>query len=75
MSRDNLIKKMLDTVSKLPDERAIEVIDFADYILHKHEEETLKKGMEKLVSDGKAFEFLKEEEELYSAKDLKERYK
>jgi len=75
MSRENLIQKMLDTVSKLPQHRAAEVADFADYLLFKYDEEMLEKGMEKLVSDGKAFEFLKDEDDLYSLKDLKEKYK
>ena len=75
MSRENLIQKMLDTVAKLPQHRAAEVADFANYLLFKYDEEMLQKGMEKLMSDGKAFEFLKEEEDLYSPKDLKEKYK
>ena len=75
MSRENLIQKMLETVSKLPQHRAAEVADFADYLLFKYDEEMLQKGMDKFVSDGKAFEFLKEEEDLYSTKDLKENYK
>lgn len=51
-----------------------EISDFAEYVLKKHEEMILQKGMEKLVSDSKAFDFLGDEEELYFIEDLKEKY-
>ncbi|HET7361027.1 MAG TPA: hypothetical protein VFI78_03755 [Salinimicrobium sp.] len=74
MTRDTLIKKTLKTLSSLPHDKISEVSDFADYILKKHEEKILQKGMEKLVSDSKAFDFLRDEEELYFLEDLKEKY-
>jgi hypothetical protein len=74
MARETLIKKTLRTLSKLPPEKVKEVSDFADYILQKYDEEILQKGMEKLVSDSSAFYFLKDEEDLYSVEDLKEKY-
>jgi hypothetical protein len=75
MSRETLIKKTFNTLSKLPPDKVKEVSDFADYILKKYDEEILQKGIEKLVSNSKTYDFLKDEEELYSFEDLKEIYK
>ena len=50
MMRENLINKTIKTLSKLPNDKIREVSDFTEYILKKYEEETLQKGIEKLVS-------------------------
>jgi hypothetical protein len=75
MSKKELIDKTLQTLQKLPADKISEVSDFADFILKKAEEETISKGIQKIVTDDPAFSFLQEEEEIYTVKDLKERYK
>lgn len=75
MNKDKLIKKTIETLSRLPEEKILEVNDFADYILEKYDREILQKGIEEMVSKSKTFEFLAEEEELYSLEDLKEKFK
>lgn len=75
MTKKALIKKTLKTISQLPQDKIKEVNDFADFILKKYDEEVLQKGIEKLVSDSKTFDFLMEEEDLYSPEDLKEKFK
>ena len=72
MSRETLLKKTFNTLSKLPPDKVKEVSDFADYILKKYDEEILQKGIEKLISQSKTYDFLKDEEDLYSFEDLKE---
>ena len=74
MTKETLIKKTLSTLSSLPQEKVREVSKFADDILKNYEERILQKGIEKLVSDSKVFDFLKNEEDLYSIEDLKEKY-
>jgi len=74
MTREILIKKTLGTLSRLPQDKISEVSDFADFVLKKYEEEILRKGVEKLIIDSKTFNFLKEEEDLYSIDDLKEKF-
>ena len=74
MNRDTLIRQTLKNLSKLPQDKVREISDFADFIMKKHEEEALQKGIEKLVSDSKSFNFLNEEEDLYSLDDLKEKF-
>jgi hypothetical protein len=75
MTRETLIQKTLSALSKLPKEKANEIADFADYILKKYDEEILQQGIQKLVTDSKTFSYLKNEENIYSLNDLKERYR
>jgi hypothetical protein len=75
MTREKLIKKAVERLSKLPDLQVREVSDFAEFLLNRLEEENLTQGMQKLASESKSFKFLEEEEDLYSVDDLKEIYK
>jgi len=75
MAKEKLIKNTLKTLYKLPDERIKEVNDFADYILKKYEEEIILKGAQELMSSSGSFDFLNDEEELYTIEDLKEKFK
>ncbi|MEI8204791.1 MAG: hypothetical protein WCH34_17360 [Bacteroidota bacterium] len=75
MTRELIIERTLTALTQLPQEKAVEIADFADFILKKYNEVMLQKGIEKLVSDSKSFDFLNNEEELYHLSDLKERYK
>ncbi len=74
MTKETLIKKTIQSLSKLPHDKVKEVSDFADFILKKFDEEIIRTGIESLVSDSSTFDFLKTEEDLYSVDDLKERY-
>jgi len=75
MTRETLIQRTLTVLAKLPQDKASEIADFADYILKKYDDSILQKGIKTLISDSKTFDFLKNEEDLYSLADLKERYK
>ena len=74
MTREAIIQKTIKTLNILPAEKAEEVADFADYVLKKHEENTLQNGIEKLIEQSQAFQFLIDEEDLYTAEDIKEKY-
>ena len=75
MTKQAIIEKTIRLLNQLPDDKAKEISDFADFIFKKYEESVISEGIHRLSSDSKAFEFLKEEEEeLYSLKDIKEKY-
>jgi hypothetical protein len=74
MTKEAIIEKTLKTLNVLPTEKAEEIADFADFILKKHEEYILQKGIYKFTEEGETFNFLNEEEVLYSVKDVKEKY-
>lgn len=74
MTKKNLIHRTVETLEKLPEEKIHEIADFADYLLKKHEEQVLQKGIETIVSKSDSFSFLHDEEDLYDESDLKEKY-
>ena len=73
MTREILIKKTIDNLTKLPDQRLKEVSDFAEFLLNRIENQLIIEGIQKLTMDSKSFKFL--DEDLYSVDDLKEKYK
>lgn len=75
MDRQILIDNTLNKIKQLPDLKIKEVNDFADFLLSKIDNSIILDGIQKLTSESKAFEYLKNEEDLYSVNDLKERYK
>jgi hypothetical protein len=74
MSREEIIQKTLHTLKVLPDDKLKEVLDFADFVLKKYEEVILQQGIQKLQENSETFSFLNEEENLYSLKDIKEKF-
>lgn len=75
MTREILIKKTIENLGKLPDHRLKEVSDFAEFLLNRLENQLMTEGIQKLVANSTSFSFLKDEEDLYSVGDLKEKYK
>jgi len=75
MTRQVLIQRTIDNLSKLPDQNLKEVSDFAEFLLSKLEDTLLTEGIQKLAMDSKSFQFLEDEEDLYTEADLKEKYK
>ena len=71
MTRNLIIEKTLLVISKLPEDKAIEISDFAEFVFKKYEAELLTDDIQKAISDSKSFNFLAEEEELYNLNDIK----
>lgn len=74
MTKEAIIEKTIKTLSELPADKAEEVADFADFVLKKYEEQILQKGIYKIAEAGNSFNFLNEDEVIYSVKDIKEKY-
>lgn len=74
MTKEALVEKTLQALSQLPPDKVKEISDFAEFLLKQIDDETLQQGLTVLVTNSETFDFLKEEEELYSAKDLKVKY-
>jgi sulfur transfer complex TusBCD TusB component (DsrH family) len=74
MTREAIIQKTIHALNMLPAEKAWEVADFADYVLKRHEEYLLQNGIEKLVEQSDAFQFLNNDEDIYTIEDIKEKY-
>jgi hypothetical protein len=69
-----IIERTVKIINELPEDKALEISDFADFVFKRYEEQELTKGIQKMVSESKAFDFLNNEEEIYSLADLKEVY-
>jgi hypothetical protein len=74
MTRQIIIERTLKAINQLPEDKAEEISDFADFVFKRYEEHELRNGIQKLASESKAFDFLNNEEEIYSISDLKEVY-
>ncbi len=75
MNRQVLINNVIKKINRLPDIKIKEVDDFADFILSKIDDKIIQEGIQKLTSDSKSFDFLNNEEDIYTVKDIKEKYK
>lgn len=74
MTRQTIIERTVKAINNLPESKAEEISDFADFIIKKYEEHKLNDGIQKMISESKSFDFLEKEEDLYSIADLKEVY-
>ena len=74
MTRQAIIERTIKAINQLPEDKAEEISDFADFVSKRYEENLLTQGIQKLTVDSKAFDFLNDEEDLYSISDLKEVY-
>ncbi|MBK9249327.1 MAG: hypothetical protein IPM69_14745 [Ignavibacteria bacterium] len=74
MTRQAIIERTVEVINRLPDNKATEISDFAEYIMMKYEEQSLLLNIQQLVSNSDAFDFLPDEEDLYSLHDLKEKF-
>ena len=74
MTRQLIIEKTIKAINQLPDHKAEEISDFADFIMKRYEEDSLMEGIKRLTSTSQTFDFLNNEEDLYSEADIKEMY-
>ena len=74
MTKQIIIERTIKAINQLPEDKAEEISDFADFIIKRYEEHQLIQGIQLLTSNSQAFSFLKHEEDLYSLADLKEVY-
>ena len=61
-------------MNTLPDDKVREISDFADFVIKRYEESQLTLDIQKLTEQSQTFDFLKDEEDLYTEDDLKEVY-
>ncbi|GAA3981772.1 hypothetical protein [Mucilaginibacter dorajii] len=74
MTKQAIIERTVKAINQLPEDKAEEISDFADFVSKRYEENQLTQGIQKLTADSVVFDFLNDEEELYSVADLKEVY-
>jgi thiamine phosphate synthase YjbQ (UPF0047 family) len=75
MTREALIQETIERLRKLPDQKIREVTDFTNFLINQLENRDINSGIKELLSESKSYEFLVNEDDLYSLNDLKERYR
>ncbi|OJV86004.1 MAG: hypothetical protein BGO34_18990, partial [Bacteroidia bacterium 44-10] len=65
MTREAIIQKAVSSLSKLPQSKVEEVIDFAEFLLQKQENTEIQEIIYSTVNDQDVFDFLREEEDIY----------
>jgi hypothetical protein len=75
MSREELIKTIIEKINQLSDKRIQEVSDYVSFLASRIDDEMILEGIKTITSNSKTYEFLHDEEELYQVNDLKEKYK
>jgi len=74
MTRQAIIERTIKALNQLPEDKAEEISDFVDFVSKRYEEQQLVQGIQSLTSNSAAFQFLNDEEEIYSVADLKQVY-
>ncbi len=74
MTRQAIIKRTVSAINQLPENKAEEISDFADFVAKRYEEHQLTQGIQTLAAISNAFDFLNDDEDLYSESDIKEVY-
>jgi len=73
-NKQSIIERTLKAIDQLPEDKAEEISVFADFLIKRYEEQKLTEGIQKLTSDSESFNFLNNEEDIYSENDIKEIY-
>lgn len=74
MTRETLIQDTMVRLSKLPNEKLKEVSDFAEFLLSKLDNEMFNEGILKVVTTSKSYDFLDDDDDLYTVNDIIEKY-
>ncbi|NPA37791.1 MAG: hypothetical protein GXO47_13180 [Chlorobi bacterium] len=76
MDKQKLIETVVEKIKQLPENKLKEIEDYLDLLIEKYQDDMLiQKGIEDIVQNSKTYEFLKEEDNIYTVNDLKEKYK
>lgn len=75
MEKANLIQDTVEILDKMSDKKILEVKDYASYLLKKYEEDMLQNILTQLANQSQSYQFLEDEEDLYTVEDLKIKYK
>lgn len=74
MTRQAIIERTIKAMNELPEDKVEEISDFAEFVSKRYEEHSLTHSIQKLTADSQTFDFLNNEEDLYSVTDLREVY-
>lgn len=74
MNRNELLERTIESIKKLPHDKLKEVSDFAAFVLSRVNDNLLSEEITELNAQSKSFQFLEEEDDLYTVNDAKVKY-
>jgi len=74
MTKEAIIQKLAITLAKLPEEKILEVADFASYLIKKQDDHDVLNGIAYLVENSKSFEFINDDDNIYTFEDIIDPY-
>ena len=74
MEREVLMERTISKIEQLPITRVREVNDFVEFIIRRTDDAMITEGLQQLMSCSNTYDFLYNEPDLYSVKDLKVRF-
>lgn len=69
-TRDALIKRTLNNLNRLPEEKILEISEFTDFLLARLTDQVLVEEIQENIITSDTYRFLKEEEDIYTVNDL-----
>ena len=72
MTKQSIIDRTVKIINQLPEAKAVEISDFADFVINRYEEQSLSEDIQNIIAGSQSFDFLREEEEIYTLKDIKQ---
>jgi hypothetical protein len=71
--KEDIINKTIEIMNKLPQDKVEEIYDFASFVEKRFEDEVLTQGIQILMTESGALDFLKSDEGIYTLDDSKEK--
>lgn len=60
-TKQTIIERTVKVINQLPEDKAVEISDFADFLIKRYEVQGLIKDIQNLISESKSFDFLNNE--------------
>jgi hypothetical protein len=73
--RETLINNTIKNLNRLPDEKLREISDFIEFLLTRLNDQLIIGSIQENIQNSTSYTFLKEEKDIYTVNDLKEKYK
>lgn len=70
MTRQQIIEETVDILERIPLEKLEEIRNLLNEYYARREEEIFERGFKKLSSESHSYDFLEEEDEIYTVNDL-----
>ncbi|MCE7064535.1 hypothetical protein [Dyadobacter sp. CY326] len=64
MTKQAIIEQTIEAINQLPNDKAEEIYEFADYVRKRYEEYQLTSEIQSLIADSSSFNFLNKEDDL-----------